>query len=71
MSEYLQHIASDGERWDTLSYQYYGNAEKYSLIIAANSHLQIKPTLTAGQVVLIPIIEPVPDPQPLPPWLRS
>lgn len=71
MTEYLQHIASDGERWDTLSYQYYGNATNYEVIIKANRHLAIKPTLRAGQVVLIPIIAPPPSNNPPPPWLRG
>lgn len=71
MTEYLQHIASDGERWDTLSYQYYGNAINYEVIIKANRHLAIKPTLGAGQVVLIPIIAPPLSNNPPPPWLRD
>lgn len=70
---YLQHIASDGDRWDNLSYQYYGDATAYEQIIIANRHLSITPTLSAGQIVFIPIITAA-DKQrnnAVPPWLRS
>ncbi|ERL56131.1 tail protein X [Psychrobacter aquaticus] len=70
---YLQHIASDGDRWDSLSYQYYGNAIAYEQIIIANRHLSITTILSAGQIVFIPIIS-TPSKQlsdSLPPWLRE
>lgn len=56
MTEYLQHIASDGDRWDTLSRQYYADPTGYERIIMANRHLPMTATLTAGQIVFIPII---------------
>lgn len=70
---YLQHISSDGDRWDSLSYQYYGDATAYEQIIVANRHLPITTTLTAGQIVFIPIIN---KPKAngvdiVPPWLRD
>ncbi|MFB2538805.1 tail protein X [Acinetobacter sp. c3-l95] len=72
LKEYLQHIASDGDRWDTLSYQYYGEPTGYEPIVVANRHLPIHIALKAGQIVLIPIIEKndstISD---IPAWLRS
>ena len=70
---YLQHIASDGDRWDSLSYQYYGDATAYGQIIIANRHLPIKTTLIAGQIVFIPIITAPKNQQDatVPPWLRE
>lgn len=57
MQEYLQHIASEGDRWDSLSYLYYGDATAYEQIVTANPHVPMLATLSAGDVVLIPIID--------------
>lgn len=72
--EYLQHIASQGDRWDTLSYLYYGDATGYERIITANSDMAITTTLAAGAIVLIPIIDEVqaqPTIAAVPFWLRA
>lgn len=70
---FLQHIASDGDRWDSLSYQYYGDATAYERIIVANRHLSITTILSAGQIVFIPIItKPKANgADTMPPWLRD
>lgn len=69
---FLQHMASDGDRWDNLSYQYYADATAYEQIIVANRHLPITTTLTAGQIVFIPIITaPRNQRNDIPPWLRE
>lgn len=72
--EYLQHIASQGDRWDSLSYQYYGDATDYERIITANSDMAITTTLAAGAIVLIPIIDEIqaqPTIAAVPFWLRA
>lgn len=70
--EFLQHIASDGDRWDTLSYQYYADPMGYQRIISANRHLPINATLQAGQIVFIPIITVNNTTKSeIPPWLRD
>lgn len=72
--EYLQHIASDGDRWDSLSYQYYGDAIGYERIITANDDMAISTVLTAGAIVLIPIIDEIqaqPTTADVPFWLRA
>ncbi len=72
-NEYLQHIASDGDRWDNLSYQYYGDATAYEQIITANRHLAITTQLSAGQIVFVPIIDPPKESgeRDIPPWLQD
>lgn len=47
------------------------NALIYEQIIIANRHLQINATLTAGQIIFIPIIDPPPQPKDVPVWLRD
>lgn len=70
---FLQHIASDGDRWDSLSYQYYRDATAYGQIITANRHLPITTSLIAGQIVFIPIINKpkAKGADTVPPWLRE
>lgn len=54
---YQTHIARDGERWDSLAFKYYGNAFSYPAILKENPSLLSQPTLNAGDIVQIPIIE--------------
>ncbi|ACO74623.1 Putative inner membrane protein [Laribacter hongkongensis HLHK9] len=71
--EYIEHITSSGERWDTLAWRYYGDATLYRPIIEANPHLRILPSLAAGLPVRIPVLESDADtlpPEDLPPWKR-
>ncbi|QOD81896.1 tail protein X [Chromobacterium haemolyticum] len=71
--EYLEHITSAGERWDTLAWEYYGDANLMSPIIEANPQLRILPSLSAGLVVKIPVLEdddPALAEEDLPPWKR-
>lgn len=72
----LEHITIEGERWDTLAWDYYGNPFMYSRIIEANPALDIGTRLPSGLVILIPIIpaaqmnEVLAD-KFLPPWKRA
>lgn len=71
--DYLEHITSDGERWDTLAWRYYGDAGRMGPIIAANPQLRILPVLVAGLKIRIPILqdgEPALAAEELPPWKR-
>lgn len=71
--DYIEHITRAGERWDTLAWDYYGDATLMSPIIDANPQLRILPALAAGLVVRIPILEdddPVLAVEDLPPWKR-
>jgi len=68
---YIEHITTDGERWDLLAWKYYGDAGRYEEIILANPGLPVIPLLPAGLKVLIPVADtpsPVVDAG-LPPWV--
>lgn len=70
IKECLEHMTVDGDRWDNLAWQYYGDATQYEAIIAANPDAQIEPILPAGIRLLIPVIEEDEeiDTEDLPPW---
>jgi phage tail protein X len=72
VSRFIEHITRAGQRWDTLAWQYYGDALGYERIVAANPHIPIVPTLPGGVKVLIPVIEEpaVLTGEELPPWKR-
>jgi phage tail protein X len=73
----IEHVTREGERWDTLAWQYYGNPHDYGRIIEANPALDIHTSLPGGVVVLIPVL-PLEQAQAalqlsvadLPPWKR-
>jgi phage tail protein X len=58
--EYYEHIAADGDRWDTLAYRYYNDSKKMDIIIKANPEVPGKLILDAGIKLRIPVIT-VPD----------
>lgn len=69
---FLKHIICEGERWDTLSFKYYGNAFEYSRIMNANPHIGFCEVLPVGAVVFIPVIHQKPtNNTKMPPWLRG
>ncbi|ACI98545.1 tail protein X [Rhodospirillum centenum] len=70
--DYLEHITQEGERWDAISWRYYGDPHRYEEIIKANPEVPIARVLPSGLVLRIPLIEvdqlvPADD---LPPWKR-
>lgn len=72
MTEYIEHITREGDRWDLLAWEYYGDALGYERIIAANPHVAIVPVLAAGIRLLIPVVEEADDTVGSggnPPWL--
>lgn len=78
MSGYLQHVTGPNERWDTLAYRYYGDANRTHPIIRANrsrfsAELSAIPAvLPVGITLLIPILDPEPVAADLlPPWKRG
>lgn len=56
-TQYLQHVTTDGERWDQLADRYYGDPLDYVRIIDANPNIPIYPLLPAGLVVFVPILD--------------
>ena len=74
-SEYILHRTKDGERWDYISFKYYGTVSKQGFLIASNRHLfsdtmEIPSILKAGLVLTIPILQRsvAVDPSRLPLW---
>jgi phage tail protein X len=68
---HLNHITTDGERWDSLAHKYYGDVTEMARLIAANPHIPIVETLPGGLTVAIPIIDAANDiDSDLPAWKR-
>ena len=70
--EYLDHITKDGERWDAISYRYYGDPHRYEEIIKANPGVKIHRILPGGLSLRIPLIDGARRiaADDLPPWKR-
>lgn len=68
--EYIEYTTKDGDRWDLLAYEYYGDSAKYEPIILANPLAPIMPILPAGLTLQIPLIEDETEEseENLPPW---
>ena len=65
----------EGDRWDYISYRFYGFPDLYHEIIKANytldEFIKASPVLPAGIELVIPDIKPeVEYPQGLPAWKR-
>lgn len=67
---FIPHTTTEGQRWDQLAWQYYGDAHRYTPIIEANPHVPITAELPAGLTLAIPVLEAAPSAQDLPPWMR-
>lgn len=75
MLDCIEHVTTEGERWDLLAWRYYGNALDYGRIIAANPALDMGTRLPSGTRVLVPLLalndlrQSLRDEE-LPPWKR-
>lgn len=68
---FVPYTALEGDRWDLIAWRAYNDGTKYGPIIEANSHVPIRPTIAAGTILFIPVIErPTVDAASLPPWKR-
>lgn len=69
---HIRHLTTEGERWDSIAWRYYGDAHAYERIIQANPGVAITPVLPGGLTLAIPIVEQddVADSEELPPWKR-
>ena len=70
MKEYYEYITKEGDRWDLIAYQFYGDATMYEPIIVANPEVPIIPILPSGIKLRIPIIEIKETIEELPPWKK-
>lgn len=68
--EVIEHVTKDGDRWDLLAWEYYGDATGYERIIAANPAVAIEPILPSGIKILVPVLteEETDTTGGLPPW---
>ncbi|HXZ87100.1 MAG TPA: tail protein X [Candidatus Binataceae bacterium] len=67
-SQFLIHITTAGERWDTLAWTYYGDPTLFSPIVIANPRTPIEPVFEAGLSIGVPILQMTPVfPADLPP----
>lgn len=68
---YYEYITQENDRWDLISYKFYGTPFLMEVIIKENPYVPIKPVLPAGIKLYIPVLEN--DRQieeDMPPWKR-
>lgn len=71
MSEQFRlYTTLEGDRWDLISYNFYGTVEKMDLLIASNPYVPLTPTLEGAVEIKIPVLESLQTMalQDLPPW---
>jgi phage tail protein X len=71
--QFITHITTAGERWDSLAWQYYGDATLFSPIIQTNPQIPIEAVFEAGLNIGVPLLIQNPTVSPssdLPPWKR-
>jgi phage tail protein X len=56
-AQYIVHITKAGERWDLLSWRYYGDPTDYQMIIMANPGVAVQPVFEAGISLAVPIVQ--------------
>lgn len=73
MTDYVRYITKQGDRWDQIAEEHYGNPYQYEPIIRANRTVPITTRLPAGIELAIPIITTggTLSDQQLPPWKRQ
>lgn len=68
----LTHISSNGDRWDLLAWNYYGDPTLFGPIVMANPSIPIEPVLAAGLTVIIPVLQKASVvTADLPPWKQA
>jgi len=55
--EYLTHKTKDGDRWDLLAYEYYGNAFAIGFLLDANPRCASLTQLPSGLALKVPLID--------------
>ena len=72
----IEHIVLEAQRWDTLAWLYYDDSGQYGRIMQANPAVDITKHLSAGTLVLVPVlplseVQQVQATNDLPPWKRT
>jgi len=69
--QFYEYITREGDRWDSIAWQFYTNATLYEPIIRANPQVEITPTLKSGIKLKIPVIDQQNTIEfQLPPWKK-
>jgi phage tail protein X len=70
--QFINHISSDGDRWDLLAWKFYGDPTLFGPIVMANPLIPIEPVLSAGLTVVVPVLQKASVvTADLPPWKQS
>ena len=65
------YTTKEGDRWDLIAYEKYGDVNKMNILISANPFVPITSTLAAGIQLKIPVIEETTETlEGLPFWLQ-
>jgi phage tail protein X len=73
MQQFIPHITTAGERWDTIAWKYYGDATLFGPIIQTNPQIAIEAVFEAGLNIGVPILvvnQAAQNQSDLPPWKR-
>jgi phage tail protein X len=57
MANFVEYVAKQGDRWDTIAFKAYGDATLINGLIEANPTIIISPILETGTRVIVPILE--------------
>jgi phage tail protein X len=74
VQEFIPHITTAGERWDTIAWKYYGDATLFGPIIQTNPQIEIEAVFEAGLNIGVPILvvnQAAQNQADLPPWKRQ
>lgn len=70
--EYTEHITKEGERWDEIAYEEYGDCYKTAPLYMANPNAPIIPYLPSGIIIKVPVLKDSElQKSILPPWKES
>lgn len=69
----IPYTTKQGDSWDKIAYEVYGDPFKIKELIEANPNLEIKQIFDDGEVVNVPVLQDttVIDEDLLPPWKRN
>lgn len=67
---YYEYITKEGDRWDLIAYEFYGDPYMYEPIVVANPEVSLVPVLPSGIKLKVPVIDLKETIEELPPWKR-
>jgi len=57
MANFVEYVAKQGDRWDTIAFKAYGDTTLINGLIEANPTIVISPILEIGTRVIVPVLE--------------